>query len=150
MKVDISGLEEYRKQLEQLQKNGVDELCKSISKELAARLLRQVVRRTPVGVYKDKHKKGGTLRRGWTAGKNKSVKQYVDSLNITHYGNTYTIELSNNIEYASYVEYGHRTANHAGWVDGKFMLTISEQEISTITPALVEKRLYDKIKGVLG
>lgn len=150
MKVDISGLEQYRKQLEELQKNGVDELCKSISKELAARLLRQVVRRTPVGVYKDKHKKGGTLRRGWTADKNESVQQYVNGLNITHYGDTYTIELVNNIEYASYVEYGHRTPNHAGWVDGKFMLTISEQEISAITPALVEKRLYDKIKGVFG
>ena len=40
-----------------------------------------------------------------------------------------------------YVEYGHRTANHKGWVSGKFMLTISEEELKTISPRILEKKL---------
>lgn len=53
---------------------------------------------------------------------------------------------SDPVEYASYVEYGHRTANHTGWVQGQFMLTISEQEIQTIAPQVLEA----KIKQFLG
>lgn len=56
------------------------------------------------------------------------------------------IEIVNPVEYASYVEYGHRTANHKGWVQGRFMLTISEQEIQNIAPKVLES----KIKKFLG
>lgn len=56
------------------------------------------------------------------------------------------IEIVNPIEYASYVEYGHRTANHEGWVKGQFMMTISEQELQSIAPQILEK----KIKKYLG
>lgn len=52
----------------------------------------------------------------------------------------------NPVEYASYVEYGHRTANHKGWVKGKFMMTISEQELEKIAPKVLE----NKIKKYLG
>ena len=71
---------------------------------------------------------------------------YADSLTIHHYGNTLVIEIVNPVEYASYVEYGHRTANHKGWVQGRFMLTISEQEIQNIAPKVLES----KIKKFLG
>ena len=47
----------------------------------------------------------------------------------------------NPVEYASYVEYGHRTSNHKRWVPGKFMMTISENEIKKIAPQLLEKKL---------
>ena len=95
-------------------------------------------------------KKGGTLRRGWTSQKGRgseglktgSAKQFIDTLQVHHYGDTYVIELINPVEYASFVEYGHRTANHRGWVKGVFMMTISEQEIQAITPKLLEKKIY--------
>ena len=45
-----------------------------------------------------------------------------------------------------YVEFGHRTKNHKGWVEGKFMMTISEQEIQTIAPKVLE----NKLKKLLG
>ena len=64
-------------------------------------------------------KKGGTLRRGWTGEKRASAQGYADSLTVNHFGDTYVIEIVNPVEYASYVEYGHRTANHSGWVKVK-------------------------------
>ena len=57
-----------------------------------------------------------------------------------------TTAVVNPVEYASYVEYGHRTANHSGWVKGQFMMTISEQELQKIAPKVLE----NKIKKYLG
>lgn len=128
----------------------VNQFIESCTKELAARLLAKVIKRTPVGQYTGSGKKGGTLRRGWTAQGNGSgsegmkingARQYVETLKVHHFGNTYVIEIVNPVEYASYVEFGHRTSNHKGWVKGKFMLTISEQEVENAAPAILEKKL---------
>ena len=116
----------------------------SCAKELAARLLAKVIKRTPVGQYPSTSgKKGGTLRRNWTAGK--AASDYAQSLRVNHFGDTYVIEIVNPTEYASYVEFGHRTRNHEGWVQGKFMLTISEQEIETVAPAILERKIKKKL-----
>lgn len=160
-KFDCKGIKELQKQLENLQeKQG--EFLESCAKELAARLLAKVIRRTPVGDYSKeitvvakrdgkKHKKGeeykkkvnpsgkkgGTLRKGWAAGE------------IRKEGSVYKVEISNNVEYAPYVEYGHRTPSHKGWVPGKFMLTISEQELETIAPKVLENRIKEFMEGCL-
>ena len=137
--IDIQGFKKLQEELNKMK--NYNDFVESCAKELAARLLAKVVRRTPVGDYskeievvakKDSknHKKGdtykkkinpsgkmgGTLRRGWTIGEIKK-------------------------EYASYVEYGHRTPNHKGWVEGHFMMTISEQELQTIAPKVLENKL---------
>lgn len=182
-KFDMRGLKEFQKQLEKLQ--DPDAFVESCAKELAARLLRLVIKRTPTGDYDKKvsfiadlperevnfttkkgedvnfkakaqkkqvsfqpktGKKGGTLKRGWTANKNSSAKGYAESLTVNHFGDTYVIEIVNPVEYASYVEYGHRTPNHRGWVRGQFMMTISEQELKKIAPRVLE----NKIKKYLG
>ncbi len=143
---DANDLKKFQKELEKLDKN-MDAFMQACAKELAARLLRMVVKRTPVGEYpKGSGKEGGTLRRGWTGEKRSSAKGYADSLTVHHFGDTYVIEIVNPVEYASYVEYGHRTANHKGWVKGKFMMTISEQELEKIAPKVLE----NKIKKYLG
>lgn len=140
-------LKKLQKDMNKLQESDLDAFLEACAKELAARLLAKVIKRTPVGEYpKSSGKKGGTLRRGWTAGKRESAKGYADSLTINHFGNTYVIEIVNPVEYASYVEYGHRTANHKGWVQGRFMLTISEEEIQNIAPKVLE----NKIKKFMG
>ncbi len=140
-KFSCSDLKKLQKQLESLQseRNILMEAC---AKELAGRLLRKVKKRTPVGVYPENSgKKGGTLRRGWVIGE-------IESIN-----GVYKIEISNaavnekNKPYASYVEFGHRTANHKGWVEGKFMLTISEQEIQNIAPRVLEKKIKQKLEA---
>ena len=120
----------------------------SCAKELAARLLAKVIKRTPVGQYPEgSGKTGGTLRRGWTAGNSSNAKTYANSLTVNKVGNDYVIEIINPVEYASYVEFGHRTRNHTGWVEGKFMLTISEEEIRKSAPRILEKKLKDYLKG---
>lgn len=145
-----SDLKKLQKQLNKIKDGNVDVFVEGCAKELAARLLAKVIKRTPVGDYSETSgKKGGTLRRGWTSktheeaesGKKTSAKTYVDSLTIHHYGGFLVIEIVNPVEYASYVEFGHRTANHKGWVQGQFMLTISEQEIQTIAPKVLETKI---------
>ena len=143
---NFQDFEKIKNNLEKLNQEQVDLFIDACAKELAARLLAKVIKRTPVGDYPNSSgKKGGTLRRGWTGGKNSSAGAYADSLTIHHFGDAYVIEIINPVEYASYVEFGHRTANHKGWVNGRFMLTISEQEIQQAAPAIIEKKLMKQM-----
>lgn len=154
-----ADMKKLQKQLNKIQEGNVEAFIEACAKELAARLLAKVIKRTPVGEYpKSSGKKGGTLRRGWTSktheeavggsgkGSISAGKAYADTLTINHFGNTLVIEIVNPVEYASHVEYGHRTPDHKGWVQGRFMLTISEQEIQEIAPKVLEA----KIKKFLG
>lgn len=141
---NFDDLKKLQNKLKKLDESELIEFIESCAKELAARLLAKVIKRTPVGNYpKSSGKTGGTLRRGWTAGK--SASNYVQSLNIYHFGGTYVVEIVNPIEYASYVEFGHRTRDHSGWVKGRFMLTISEQELETDAPKIIERKLVKKL-----
>lgn len=143
---NFQDFEKIKNNLEKLNQEQVDLFIDACAKEVAARLLAKVIKRTPVGDYPNSSgKKGGTLRRGWTGGKNSSAVAYADSLTIHHFGDAYVIEIINPVEYASYVEFGHRTANHKGWVNGRFMLTISEQEIQQAAPAIIEKKLMKQM-----
>lgn len=147
---DFEQLKALQKRLEKMQRKDFDVFCQACAKELTARLLRLVIKRTPVGIYPAASgKKGGTLRRGWTAateseaqsGGNPNVEGYLSSLSIMKVGNVYQIDVINPMTYASYVEFGHRTANHKGWVKGQFMLTISEMELEAKAPKLIEKKV---------
>lgn len=141
----FDGINRLYEQLENAD-SVVEEFINACAKELAARLLSKVIKRTLPGEYPSgSGKKGGTLRRGWTAGKSQGAASYAQSLPIHHYGGYYVIEITNPVEYASYVEFGHRTRNHSGWVEGKFMLTISEQEVQAAAPAILERRLQQKL-----
>lgn len=146
-KVDFRDLENLRQNLERsLSGDQVDLFIQSCAKELAARLLAKVIKRTPVGQYpKGSGKKGGTLRRGWTGGKSQAAHGYVNTLTVNHIGDVYVIEIINPVEYAPYVEYGHRTRGGKGWVEGKFMLTISTQEIQSDAPRILENKLKKKL-----
>lgn len=156
MSVNYKEFQDFTKKIEQLGQNQKDEFMEACCKELAARLLQKVIKRTPVGVYE--HKTGGTLRRGWTAetheeaasgsGAGKDANKYVDSLKIEHIGNGYKVEVKNPVEYAIYVEYGHRTRDHQGWVPGRFMLTVSEKELQQSAPGMLEKKLKKYMEDV--
>ena len=148
--VQMEG-EQLKKLKEQIMLFGdptqMDQFLESCAKELAARLLRKVIKRTPVGQYPaGSGKVGGTLRRGWTGKQSKNAAEYANSLPIRREGKDIVIEIINPVEYASYVEYGHRTRGHKGWVEGQFFLTISENEIRTSAPAIIEKKLKKYLK----
>lgn len=154
----FEDLKKFQEKLNKLNESEVNLFIEACAKELAARLLAKAIKRTPVGQYpKSTGKKGGTLRRGWTTqangsgsegGKTRGASQYVETLKVNHYGDTYVIEIVNPINYASYVEFGHRTRNHQGWVQGRFMLTISEQEIEADAPKILERKLSKKLGEV--
>lgn len=149
VRLDYKELEKLKEQIEKIgDPIQMDKFLTSCAKELAARLLAKVIKRTPVGDYPvETGKKGGTLRRGWTGEQNSNAKAYVNSLTVNKVGTDYVIDIINPVFYASYVEYGHRTRNHKGWVEGKFMLTISENEIRNSAPRILEKKLNDYLKG---
>ena len=149
---DFRQLVKMQERLQTLQQVDIDTFCKEVSKELAARLLRKVIKRTPVGKYpQESGKKGGTLRRGWTAttedeaktgsGKGKNVKEYVNNLNVRKTGNNYTIDIINPVEYGIYVEFGHRTKDGKKWIPGRLMLTTSEMELESQLDKIIEKKL---------
>ena len=129
-----------------------------------------------INIYKKgKHKgetkkkvvrQGGTLRRGWTAeteedaenGNNKSAKEWAETAIITKIGDVFQIEVVNPVYYSSYVEYGHRQEPGRfvpalgkrlvnSWVDGVFMLTISEKEIQEIAPKIIERKISQFLEG---
>lgn len=151
-RADFRQLERLQEKLAKMEKIDFDKFCVEVAKELAARLLAKVIKRTPVGNYTD-GTMGGTLRRGWTAesekeaelsavfGGGNAASKYAKGLEVKKIGGTYQIEIINPVHYASYVEYGHRTRNHKGWVDGRFMLTISEREVDGKSKSVVEKKL---------
>ena len=103
-------------------------------RELAARFLAKVIKRTPVG-------KG--------------------QFEVERAGREYRIIITNPVKYASYVEYGHRQTpgrfipvlgkrTKAGWVKGQFMMTLSEQELVNEAPGIMAKKLEAFLRGVMG
>ena len=172
---DFSELRKFKKLLVKMaDENNLNGFFEDCAKELALRLYKKVVQRTPVGksayIYeavrdsnggKVRYKKGknkgkvkkkrvnthtgGTLRRNWFIG------------DIEKAGDCYRVYVSNPTEYAGYVEFGHRQTPgrfvpaigkrlKKNWVDGRFMLTISEQEIKKITPRLLEKKILEYLR----
>ena len=155
---DFIQLQELQERLQKLQKVDLNKFCEDVSKELAARLLALVIPRTPVGQYpKSSGKKGGTLRRGWTSktqadaasrGGSNDAKAYAEALPVRKSGNAYTIEVINPVEYASYVEFGHRTRGGDGWVPGQYFLTLSEQDLERLAPGVIERKLEALLREV--
>ena len=132
--VDNKELIEFQKNLKALGKQK-DAFLDSVSKEIAQRFLASVVKKTPVGVYSNRT--GGTLRRGWA----------MKNVDFAKVSNGYRITITNPTEYASYVEYGHRT-QVGGWVEGQFFLTITEKEMEHLTPQILQKRVKEWLSKI--
>lgn len=131
-------LREFAARLEGVSGEQPEAFMKSTVNELAARLLALVIPATPVGRYpKSSGKKGGTLRRGWTA---KAAEKTADG---------YTATVINPTEYASYVEFGHRTRNHTGWVPGQFFLKRAEQKLNAKADQIIGKQVDRFLREVL-
>lgn len=171
---DYKQLQQLRENIAHLQGIDMDKFCKDMSKALARKLLQLVIRRTPVGRYDGetytcamgkthqahtvKGKVGGTLRRGWTAksqGEAESgsgngmskVASYAAALPVKKSSNAYTVEVINPVGYASYVEYGHYTTK-GSWVPGHYFLTLSEQDLESLAPAAIERKLELQLRQV--
>lgn len=131
-RMDISELKKLRDKLKRnCSAEQIDRFCESCAKRIAGQLLRDVVKRTPV--------KSGKLASSWTAGA------------VEKDGDTYTITVKNNalsdsgVPYAIYVEYGHRTKK-GGWVEGRKMLTITEEEIKDALPNFIDRKIKEFLR----
>lgn len=140
VKVNTGQLEVFTKKLEKAASSDVDTFLKDCAKALAARLLRRTIQKTP--------KDTGNLQRGWTGKSSSSPEQWAESARIEHTGKEYNITISNPVEYAPYVEYGHRTPDHIGWVPGQFMLTLSIEEMESMKTGILETMLADFLNKV--
>ena len=139
MSANYEQLKQLQKRIEALEKYDIDTFVRQATNEIAQRLYAKVVKRTPVGQYpKGSGKVGGTLRKGWRM---TQVKQVADG---------YEVQVINPTEYASYVEYGHRTRGGGGWVEGRFFLTKSELEIEQDMPKIIERKLIKFLQEKLG
>lgn len=153
-RINYTQLKRMQKKLERLEQADLNKFYEDAAKELAARLLAKVIKRTPVDE--------GTLRNAWTAGKKHWTEDekgnvrtnriggasgFASGLEVTRNGDVYEITVSNNMDYASYVEFGHRTSNHQGWVNGRFMMTISGTEVEEAVPAILERKLMKLLRG---
>lgn len=159
-KADFEEFKHLQDRLQNLERIDLDKFCRDVSKELAARLLALVIPRTPVGKYpKGAGKNGGTLRRGWTGGKNIGAEAYARSLPIAKTGSAYTVEVINPVEYASYVEFGHRQTPgrfvpaigkrlKESWVEGQYFLTVSEEELKRMAPEVIQRKLDQLLREV--
>lgn len=170
-KFDISGFKELQKKLQKLQANK-DKFAEECIKALAQELLRRVIKRTPVGYYgikeqriakKDSknHKKGDVyyVKKGGSDGKNGGNLRRNWRMKIHRSGKDYVAVISNAVPYAIYVEYGHRQTPGRfvpalgkrlvkSWVPGKFMLTISEQELNELAPIILKKKFDEFLGGI--
>lgn len=140
MAVDFSEFEKFKEKLKGIEKE-LPEFFEGCANEIGARLLRATKQKTPVGIYPaESGKTGGTLRRNWNV------------TEVKHTLSGYTLNVINNTEYASYVEYGHR--QNVGqfipalgkklkkpWVEGRHMLTDSVNELKPKVDGITEKRL---------
>lgn len=103
-----------------------------VAKQLAQMAIRRVKKMTPVDQ--------GDLRDNWKS-------------HIIKKGDTYTIIIYNQIEYASFVENGHRIVRDGktvGWVEGRFMLKLTMDEMLSIAPAVWEEKVAKEMRRILG
>lgn len=168
MGVDYSELEEFRDSLLNLDKVESD-IAIGCLNDLSGRFLAKVIKATPVenpiehywtknaagmDVILDTGKVGGTLRRGWMTPER--------SMKVTP--KQYQMVLTNPVEYASYVEFGHR--QHPGqfvpglgddgkgrrlvksWVDGQFIMTKSETEVQDKADEVVRRRFEKALRNI--
>nr|DAH26040.1 MAG TPA: putative tail component [Bacteriophage sp.] len=129
MSVNVSQLVRLSDKLADV-KAEMNELSNSIVKKLGADTLSLTISATPVDT--------GTLRKGWDAS---PVNDIDDS--------TKQVVISNQVPYAEYVEYGHRTANHKKWVEGQFMATRSAQIVQAHAEQTAKEVVIKKINEVL-
>lgn len=125
-KYDCSGLVRFRGFLASC---ASEELLRECAAELADRLSEVAISGTPVDT--------GRLAGGYEVAE------------ISASGGFLSAELVNSVEYASFVEFGHRTPNHKDWVPGRYMLTLAASEVQAMAPEILENRILEFLEGCI-
>jgi hypothetical protein len=129
--VDFSELVALRDKFQNLQ-NIIDDFCIQVTQEISQDFVKAVIAKTPGG-------QTGALKNNWVS-------------NIIKEGNIYKIEVINPLEYAEFVEFGHRQQPgryvkaigkrlKKGWVEGKLMLTITERDLQRNLDKIIREKV---------
>lgn len=113
--IEVKGIQEYQKKVLAAQ-NKLKNFEIKFLETLANMVMQRVIPRTPVDT--------GRLRRSWKVSK---VEEKGGTLQITIFNDARDNGAAES--YASYVEYGHFTRGRVSWVEGRWMLTISTDEV---------------------
>lgn len=178
-KVDVKGLQALQNRLEKAANAAErDAFYEAAVRELAARLLALVKKRTPVGKrpenlsvaprtvevvgqsgkkYKMLSREGAILSQYWSGYRGGTLRQAWTVSEVRKTGDSYEIEVINPIEYASYVEFGHRQTPgryvpaigkqlKRSWVPGRFMMTVAAEQLEGMAPAILQRKLNAYLK----
>ena len=104
--MEIQGLNNFIRTLNNASNNFDEEASKRLN-NISQKLVAKVKLKTPVD--------SGVLRRSWRVKKDGQLARIV----------------YNNVHYAPYIEYGHRTRGGKSFIDGRYMLTKSVEEIES-------------------
>lgn len=121
---DTFGFEEFEEALHKL----IEEVPETIEKfmaNVADETVAETKLNTPVVT--------GNLRRSWGRS------------DVKREGNDFSVEVGSNLEYAPYVEYGHKTKN-GGFVKGKFILTSEVEYMKKNFDKTLERYVEDITK----
>lgn len=126
--------EQFRRMKENLVelKKATHAVHMKVAKRIAQLAIRKVKKMTPVDT--------GDLRNNW-------------KYDVIKRGDTFTIIIYNQLEYASFVELGHRiviAGRTVGWVEGRFMLKLTENEMESIAPRMWEKEIEKELRRIFG
>ncbi len=153
-RVDYRELEKLRDHLKQvIDGRVVEKWIEECLRDLAKKHIRKIKQRTPVNT--------GLLRNSW---KISSIKKN---------GSVYEIEIYTEIEYADFVEKGFRAhwvpgywegkqfvydknattgmyvGKPGGWVEGRFMMKISEMELEREMPVFLKRKQQQLLKDIM-
>lgn len=131
IKVDMTGLKKLEKRLNSSDKSR-DELISKILEDIASEVIRKAKNLTPVD--------SGLLRRSFFSNFRKDLD------------GAYVCEVYNNTTYARFVEKGHRIVSNGvtiGFVDGVFMLKISEERVKRDLDRYIKRSVERYLKELV-
>lgn len=121
----FDGLDALEQQLSRMIEEEYPAEFRALVIQIAYELQGKVKEKTP--------RKTGWLQDNWKVGP------------IVKKGDTYYIEVYNNVEYVEPVEYGHRNRGGRGFVPGKHMMELSLEELNQALPGYLREWLSDFI-----
>lgn len=131
MGYEFSEMRQMKQNLIELKQKS-HEIHLKVANRIALLAIRKVKKMTPVDT--------GDLRNNW---KHHVVKR----------GDMYIIVIYNQLEYASFVENGHRivvAGQTVGWVEGKFMLKLTMDEMERIAPNMWKNEVEKEMRRIFG
>ena len=131
--IDTSELQDLAKDIERLTATEISIAYQKALRNIAGTFLGAVIPETPVDT--------GYLRQNWEAG---------GDVNISKSSVGYTAVITNPTEYASYVNYGHRTRDGGGWVPGYFFVESAAETTKLIAPGKLKTEIVKAIERSIG